>query len=337
MSEWAVEQRLCAEIEAEGGLIARQLGTGVAEPANRIADVVRIAPGEQFGARTQLTEATIPALVIEADVGVGRARYWKEAIDGLDVHPERARTAIDRAIEIGFLEAERRNGRTYVRQAARYPDRWFQGVTAIEVKPDLDRPGDLATQLRTDVSLGVVDRVVLATTSHVTGAHLHQLPEAVGVWRVFPDGPTHEVIRPPESLPVAEPGIELLNRQPGRADITVIDPPAKDRARRRLAERAYGKGWRPAAPIGCEHAAVRSVAGVDGLPFCTHFHRLVNPPNDCGPACQAFEPAEAPTYDREEARDRHAPWVAEPAGRARTQGSLDRFRAPDLDEGPQSS
>lgn len=335
MTEWALEQRLCAHLEATGALVARQLGTGVSEPANRVADVVLIDSGPQFDTRRQLTDTVIPSLVLEADVGVGRARYWKDTIRDLEIHPERARSAIDRAIEIGFLEAERRNGRLSVRQAARYPADWFGELTAIEVKPDLDRPGDLATQLRTDVSLSVVDRVVLATTSHVTRAHLHQFPDPVGVWRVSPEEPTHEVVRTAEQLPVKDPGIELLSRQAGRADISIVESPAKTRARRRLAERAYGKGWRPEAPIGCEHATVRTVAGVGGLPACSHFDRLVDPPNDCGSACPAYEPAEPPSYDRRAARDRHSPWVAAPPGRARRQGTLERYRNPD--EGPQSS
>lgn len=337
MTEWALEQRLCAHLESTGALVARQLGTGVTAPGNRVADVVLVDTGTRFDTRRELTDAAIPSLVLEADVGVGRARYWKDAISGLEAHPERARSAIDRAIEIGFLEPERRNGRLYVRQAARYPDDWFGELTAIEVKPDLDRRGDLATQLRTDVSLGVVDRVVLATTSYVTRAHLHQFPDPVGVWRVSPDEPTHEVVRPSESRPVRESGIELLRRPPGRADIAVVEPAAKTRARRRLAERAYGKGWRPDPPIGCEHATMRSVAGVGGLPACAHFDRLVDPPNDCGPACPAFEAAEPPSYDRNAARDRHSPWVADPPGRARRQGSLDRYRTRQHDEGPQSS
>lgn len=334
MTEWALEQRLCAHLEATGALVARQLGTGVAQPANRVADVVLVGSGPQFDTRRQLTDTAIPSLVLEADIGVGRARYWKDTVRGLEVHPERARSAIHRAIEIGFLEAERRNGRLYVRQAARYPADWFGELTAIEVKPDLDRPGDLATQLRTDVSLGVVDRVVLATTSHVTRAHLHQFPNPVGVWRVSPEEPTHDVVRPLEPLPVKDPGVELLSRQPGRADIAIVEPAAKIRTRRGLAERAYGKGWRPEPPIGCEHATVWTVAGVGGLPACTHYDQLVDPPTDCGPSCPAFESAEPPPYERLAARDRHSPWLAEPPGRARRQGNLQRYQHPE--EGPHS-
>lgn len=325
MREWEFEQRLCAHLEARGALVARQLGAGVTAPGNRVVDVIVVEPGPGFDVRTSITDAAIPGLAIAADVGAGRARYWKDAVRGLDVHPERARAAVERAIEVGFLEAERRNGRTYVRQAARYPDDWFSTLTAVENKPDLDAPGDLEVQLRTDVSLAVVDRVVLATASYVTRAHLNRLPDAVGVWRFHPEAATREVVREPGSLPVDEPGIELLERRPGRDDVRVVDAEAKARARRRLAERAYGKGWRPDGPAGCTQTRVEAVSGVGGLTGCAQYERLVDPASDCGPACPAYEPAEPPAYDRSAHRDRGSPWVAAPDGVAREQGSLDAF------------
>lgn len=325
MREWVFEQRLCAHLEARGELIARQLGTGVTAPSNRVVDVVQVEPGPGFDARTAITDAAIPELVLDADVGAGRARYWKDAVEDLDVHPNRARSAVERAVEIGFLEAERRHGRLYVRQVGRYPEDWFGELTTIENKPDLDSADDLETQLRTDVSLAVADRVVLVTASHVTRTHLNRLPESVGVWRFHPEDDEVEVVREPTRLPVDTPGIELLDRRPGRDEIRVVDAGAKARTRRRLAERAYGKGWRPAGAPGCRHAAVRTVAGVDGLTACSHFDRLVDPATDCEASCPAYEAAEPPAFDRTAARDRHSPWVAHPAGRTRRQGSLDWF------------
>lgn len=325
MREWVFEQRLCAHLEARGELVARQLGAGVTAPANRVVDVVQVAPGPGFDARTAITDAAVPGLVLDADVGAGRARYWKDAVRDLDVHPDRARSAVERAVEIGFLEAERRRGRLYVRQATRYPNDWFGELTTIENKPDLDAAGDLETQLRTDVSLAVADRVVLATQSYVTGAHLDRLPDPVGVWRFHPDDDELEIVREPARLPVETPGIELLDRRPGRDEIRIVEPASKARARRRLAERAYGKGWRPTGPAGCRHATVRTVAGVDGLMACSHYDRLIDPATDCGASCPAYEAAGPPTFDRTAARDRHSPWVADPPGRRRRQGSLDGF------------
>ena len=328
MREHAFELRLCAHLEARGDLVARQLGAGVAAPAGRVVDVLRVEPGPDFDARTALTDAAIPALAVAADVGAGRARYWKDAVRHLDVHPERTREAVERAVAVGFLEAERRRGRTYVRQVARYPD-WFAGLTAVENKPDLDAPGDLAAQLRTDVSLALVDRVVLATASHVTRAHLHRWPDEVGVWRFRPEAGDLEVVREPTTLPVDRPGIELLERRPGRDDVAVVDAAEKARARVRLAERAYGKGWRTDAPAGCAHARVETVEGVAGLPGCAHFDRLVEPAVECGPSCPGFEAADPPAFDPRAARDRTSPWVADPRGRAREQGSLARFARDD--------
>lgn len=325
MREWEFEQRLCAHLEGEGALVARQLGSGVRRPGGRILDVLAVEAGPSFEARTALTDASIPEPAIAAEVGAGRARYWKDAVRDLDDPPGRTRSAIDRAIEIGFLEAERRHGRTYVRQVTRYPTEWFAALTAVENKPDLGAPGELWTQLRTDVSLAVVDRVVLATASHVTNAHLHRLPDPVGVWRFEPDTGELDVVREPAPLPIDEPGIELLERRPGRDDIRVVGAHEKVRARRRLAERAYGKGWRPDGPCDCAHADVTTIAGVEGLTACHHFNRLVDPAVDGGPTCPAFEPAEPPSFDRRSLRDRFSPWEANPAGLARRQSSLDRF------------
>ena len=324
MREWAFELELCAHLEARGGLVARQLGAGVVRPGGRVVDVLRVEPGPGFAARTGLTADAIPEPVVAADVGVGRWRERRAVVRGLDARPDRARAAIERAVEVGFLETTRRRGRTLVRQVARYPD-WVGGLTAIENKPDLDVPGDLSTQLRVDVSLALVDRVVLATASYVTRAHLNRLPDPVGVWRFDPETDALTVVREPTPLPVDEPGIELVDRHPGRDDVRVVGVEAKARARRRLAERAYGKGWRPEPPAGCAHATLQPTAGVGGLPACDHFDRLVDPGLDCGPACPAFAPGVAPPWDRRVLRDRHSPWVADPAGRTRTQGSLDRF------------
>ena len=325
MHEWAFEQRLCARLESRGALVARQLGAGVAAPGNRVVDALVVETGPGFEARAALTDAAIPGPVLDADLGAGRARYWKDAVRGLDVHPDRARGAVDRAVEVGALEAERRNGRLYVRRAARYPGDWFAGLTAVENKPDLGRPGELEVQLRTDVSLALVDRVVLATASHVTRAHLNRLPDPVGVWRFLTDTGQVEVVREAEQLPVDEPGIELLERRPGRDVVEVVGPDAKTRARRRLAERAYGKGWRPSGHAGCANARVESIDGVAGLTGCGRYDRLVDPATDCGEGCSAYEPADPPSYDRATLRDRTSPWVVDPAGRARRQGSLDAF------------
>ena len=113
MREFPFELAVCARLEAADSerIVARQLGAGVAAPSNRVLDTVIVEPGPEFARRVALTPAEIPGAAIRSDVGPGRARYWKDAFD---CGPEHARRVTDRAVEIGFFERERRNGREYV-------------------------------------------------------------------------------------------------------------------------------------------------------------------------------------------------------------------------------
>lgn len=316
MREFGFELSLCARLEREGGIVARQLGGAVASPGSRILDTVHVEPGPEFEARAAITPEEIPGPAIEAAVGTGRARYWKDAFS---IHPDRARGVVERAVDVGFFERERRGGREYVRQTTRYPD-WFGPITAIENKPDLGSPGDLDRQLRFDVSLGLVDRVILATESYVTRAHLNRLPDPVGVWRVV-DG-EREVVREPTPLDPGGWGVELRDRRPIRTDVAMVSPAEKARKRRRIAERAYGKGWR-VEPPACARGAIGEAAGAS-VPSCSYYGRIVDP-GECGPSCPGYEPGESPAVDLTDERERRTPWVADPAGRKRRQAGLDRF------------
>jgi hypothetical protein len=325
--EYPFELAVCARLERDReAVVARQLGGGVEAPGNRVVDVVLVEPGPAFAERARLTDRAIPAAAIGGDAGPGRFRDWRDAVDGPSEH---ARRAVDRAVDVGFFERERRGGRELVRQVARYPERWFDRLVAVENKPDLGAPGDLQTQLRKDVSLGLFDAVVLATESHVTGAHRNRIPEEVGVWRVDAgDGGASaavEVVREPEPLAVDEPGVELLAEHPGRTEVAVVDAAAKARARRQVAERAYGKGWRPRKLPGCTEAAAGGAAGAATLPYCAWKGRLVDPAN-CGPDCPGYDPGEPPATDPDRERAARSPWVADPEGLASEQSALDRFR-----------
>jgi hypothetical protein len=317
--EYAFELSMCAALEADSdGILARQLGSH-----SRVVDVVEVRPGPAFDERVAITPERIPPPAIESDVGVGRARYWKDAFE---LPPDRARGVVDRAVEVGFFEAERRNGRRYVRQTARYPD-WFDGLRAFENKPDLDRPGDLSLQLRKDVSLSLFDEVVLVTESYVTGAHLNRLPEAVGVWRFNPETGDLEVVREATPLPTDEAGLAVLDEHPARVDVEPVDAAEKARRRRRIAERAYGKGWRPGALPACERADARGppFRSDDALPYCTWKGRFVDPARECGPDCDGHDPADPPACDPEAVRAERSPWEPDPAGTDRRQAGLDRF------------
>ncbi len=317
--EFRFELALCAMLESTDRVVARQLGAGVTRPGGRIVDVCVLTPGPGFDDRTAITPERIPAPAVEADVGPGSAVPVAEAFD---LPPERAHAVVDASVEAGYLERERRDGRPVVRTTARYPDDWIGSLTAVENKPDLGTPGDLAAQLRYDVALGLFDEIVLVTASYVTRAHLNRLPDAVGVWRFDPETGNREVVREPTPLDPTSSGIEIREERSLRTDVALIDPDAKARKRRRIAERAYGKGWRPKPP-GCVHATTTD----DGRPYCARFDRVVDPGRDCGDGCDAYDPADLPPpADRERLRDERTAWVAKPKGGGpRRQTDLSRF------------
>ncbi|WP_277554852.1 DUF5787 family protein [Halobaculum limi] len=319
--EFAFELALCAHLErATDWVLARQLGGAVAAPGSRVVDVVGVVPGPNFDGRTRITDRTIPPAVVEADIGVGESVPVTRAFD---TRPDRARGLADAGVDCGFLVEERRGGTRCVRRATRYPDDWVGELVAIENKPDLGRPGDLRRQLRVDASLALFDQVVLATESHVTGAHLNRIPEAVGVWRFDPETGDREVVREAGTLDADDWGVEPLDEYPGRTDIAVVSPAAKVHKRRRIAERAYGKGWRTYEFPGCGNC----VADADGRPYCEHFGRVVDPASACAESCAGFEAAD-PAADEGEAaslRAERTPWVRDPPGVGSRQAGLDRF------------
>lgn len=315
--EFRFEMALCAALESTDRIVARQLGAGVTRPGGRIVDICVMTPGPEFAARAALTPARIPDAAIEAAVGPGEAVSIGTAFD---LPPKQASAVVDAAVEAGYLERERRGGRDLVRATGRYPNDWIGSLTAIENKPDLTKPGALHAQLRYDVALGVFDEVVLATASYVTRAHLNRIPDAVGVWRVDPETGTRSVLREPTPLSPAAPGIEIRETDATRTDIALVDPEAKRRKRRQIAERAYGKGWRPGPPA-CVHAATTA----DGRPRCDHFDRVVDPSRECGDGCPAHTEAEPPAVERDRLRDEQTAWVADAETRTHRQSGLSRF------------
>jgi hypothetical protein len=318
--EFGFEVALCAQLEREDRVVARQLGASTT--GRRVIDIACVEPGPAFEDRAAITPYTIPDRAIESSIGVGRWRHWSDALLG---DSDWAREATARAVEMGFFERTRRAGRELVRQARRYPEDWFGAITGIENKPDLESPGDLERQLRTDVSLGLFDRVVLATESYVTRAHLNRLPPEVGVWRFDPASDERETVREPTTLDSRGLGIEVRNREPARTDFTVVPPARKAVLRRRLAERAYGKGWRTYQFPDCGRVSVGEAAGTRSIPRCSYYNRTVRPATECGPACPGYERGEPPAFDADAERDRRTPWVRNPTGVSRTQSGLDRF------------
>jgi hypothetical protein len=321
--EFPFELSLCAHLEStEDAVVGRQLGAAV--DGTRVIDVALVYPGPAFAERTAITAETIPPAAIEADVGVGEARPLRKAFPGTS--RRWARGVAEAAVDAGFFVLERRGGREYVRQTTRYPD-WVDRIVGVENKPDLERPGDLELQLRKDVSLGLFDEAVLATASHVTGAHLNRIPEEVGVWRFDPETGERRVVREPTPLDAGGPGVEVLDTFPARTDVRPATADEKARQRRRLAERAYGKGWRVSAESfpDCARCVAGERFGAGALPECTWKGRLVDPARECGSSCPGHEPADPPEADVRGERARNSPWEPDPAGRARRQAGLDRF------------
>ena len=316
--EAAFELALSARLEAATDwIVARQLGAAVESPGARVMDIVGVVPSESVGDRAAITSETIPPLAVEGATGVGEAVPVAEA---LNCGPERAESVAERAVEIGFFERERHGGRTYVRQTARYPD-WVDRLVGVENKPDLGRPGDLDFQLRFDAALGLFDELWLATESYVTGAHLNRIPDPVGVWRFDPETGERETVREASPLAVDEAGVELRAERALRTDVALVGADAKARKRRRIAERAWGKGWRPSAFPGCTNCT----ATAEAVPHCSFHGRPVAPSTDCGTDCPGYEPGEPPDVDPEDRRDERSPWVKDPSGVARRQSGLDRF------------
>lgn len=318
MREYGFELELCTHLEAtRSGIVARQIGAAVDTPGSRVMDVVHVTPGPEFDARVRLTSATIPAPILDADVGVGR---WEPVTDVIPGTPERGRRVADRAADIGVVERERHDGRAVIRRVAPYPD-WVGSLTGIENKPDLGSPGELARQLRMDVALGVFDEVVVATASHVTGAHLNRIPDAVGVWEFDPADRSVTVVREASELAVDAPGVEIRGEHPLRTDITLFGATEKSRTRRRIAERAYGKGWRPNEYPGCRNCSVTAA----GLPRCGFFDRVVDPGVDCGVDCPGYDSGPRPDVDVAALRAARTEWEPDPPSLAREQAALNRF------------
>ncbi|WP_144905108.1 DUF5787 family protein [Halobellus captivus] len=317
--EFAFELALCAHLEeTTEWVLSRQLGAAVDRSGRRIVDVVGVVPGPDFEERARITDRSIPVRAIESGVGAGEAVSRYRALrESWRLREE----VVERAIDVGFFERERRKGREYLRRTTRYPDGWFEGLVGIENKPDLGDPGALSRQLRTDVSLGLFEEVVLATESHVTRAHLNRIPRAVGVWRFDPETGRKEVIRESTSLSTESAGVELVEERPLRTDVAIVGTDEKARARRRIAERAYGKGWRTYDFPACAHAS----ATADGRPYCAQFECVVEPSRACGSECTGYAPGSPPEVAADEHRDSRTSWRRDPPGVVRRQTGLDRF------------
>ena len=319
--EFAFEVSLCAFLEStRDGVVSRQLGSGITRPGGRILDIVVVTPGPAFEQRTALTPAAVPAAIHESPLGAGRYRPVHEV---LDIRPERRQGLIEYAVDAGILEQRRVNGRQEIKLRTRYPTDWFGQLIAIENKPDLTTPGALDWQLQYDVSLGLADRVVVATETHVTRTHLDRIPDPVGVWEY--DGDSVTVHRRGVRLSPGADGLELLDDHGDWTEFTVVTPDAKRRRRRRMAEQAYGKGWRTFDSVDCTHFTTTERHGASTIPYCTWAETVVNPSEACGIDCPGYTEEAAPAVDFDAERARRSGWRQDTEN-SRRQSGLDRFR-----------
>jgi|APHM01.1.fsa_nt_gi hypothetical protein len=318
--EFAFELALCSHLETTTEwVISRQLGAAVVHPGRRIIDICGVIPGSSFDTRSMITDERIPERAIAGPAGVGTSVRRSDAIDG---SPQTTEAAIEQALAADFFTIEHQNGQEHIRQTTRYPTGWFDQIIGIENKPDLKRPGELTRQLQVDISLGLFDAVILATKTHVTRAHLNRIPDAVGVWQFDPDTADRTIIKQSTKLATGTPGIELGSDQSDHTEIHPVSSEKKARARRRVAERAYGKGWRNYPLPSCAHAETQP----DGRPYCAEFNCVINPAQSCDTECPAYTHAEPPRCNSDELRDERSPWHSDPPGVRHRQSGLDRFR-----------
>ena len=318
--EFAFELALCSHLETTTEwVISRQLGAAVVHPGRRIIDICGVIPGSSFDTRSMITDERIPERAIAGPAGVGSSVRRSDAIDG---SPQTTEAAIEQALAADFFTIEHQNGQEHIRQTTRYPTGWFDQIIGIENKPDLKRPGGLTRQLQVDISLGLFDAVILATKTHVTRAHLNRIPDAVGVWQFDPDTADRTIIKQSTKLATGTPGIELGSDQSDHTEIHPVSSEKKARARRRVAERAYGKGWRNYPLPSCAHAETQP----DGRPYCAEFNCVINPAQSCDTECPAYTHAEPPRCNSDGLRDERSPWHSDPPGVRHRQSGLDRFR-----------
>jgi hypothetical protein len=318
-TERAFEFQLCAHLEeTRDAIVARQIGGSPVRDRRRILDVVCIEPGQAFETRTQIGSRSIPDVLLRAAIPTGR---FTPARRCLEVDPPHRETIIDAGVAAGFLERERRGGRTVIRRTVAYPTDWFDRIIAIENKPDLRSPGTLPDQVRFDLSLAVADAVIVATASTVTGAHLNRIPDAVGVWEFDPQLGSCTVHRDPQQLRTDAPAVVPTGRRSDHVTVRPVSVAQKRRVRRRIAERAYGRGWRRFPLVGCAHFRLDAAAA----PRCTELGSPIDPAHTCGEHCPFFAPAAPPADVRTAVRAARTPWVADVDGFAREQSRIGEF------------
>uniref|UniRef100_UPI00037A16AF DUF5787 family protein n=1 Tax=Halarchaeum acidiphilum TaxID=489138 RepID=UPI00037A16AF len=266
-AEFGFELRVCAWAERywepadadSHALVARQLGT----QRRRWDTIVVEADPDALRARAAFgADELDPDLLDVVRHAPASWTFYRDALPDPGYPWRYVREAIHRASARGVLEERKRGNRIEIRRIAPYPD-WVRRIVAIENKPDLDAAAarDLADQLERDVALGLADEVWVATRADATRALVTEMPSAAGVLSF--DAPASseasdeaeaaratrdpsmdaDVAWHPRALDPDATGVRVTEHGDPTA-FEYVAPAEKRGTRRRIAERAYGRGWR---------------------------------------------------------------------------------------------
>lgn len=293
--EFGFELRFCAWAErawtaytsADAYVVARQLGT----QRRRWDTVIVESSPDKLRERAVLGERTLdPDLRFLAEHAPAEWAWYRDALPDPGYPWRYVRQAIHRGAARGVVEKRRNGSRIQIRRVGPYPE-WVDRLVAVEHKPDLDASAarDLADQLERDVALGLADEVWLATEAtgaRVEPALLEEMPVEVGILVFDPDTGDAEVVWHPRALAPDEPGERV-----GGGEAETVDSARKAELRARIAERAYGRGWRRYVDNmrpDCRHFHLRR-DGAGYVPACGA-RGWEQTESACGSSCDDFEP-----------------------------------------------
>ncbi|MFC6825720.1 DUF5787 family protein [Halopelagius fulvigenes] len=275
-------------------LVARQLGT----KRRRWDTVVVECDSAGLAARAAFGDRTLDSDLLHVVRNAPEEWAWyRDALPHPGYPWRYVRAAVHRAAGRGVVEKRRRGNRIEIRRIAPYPD-WVRRIVAVENKPDLDASAAraLSDQLERDVETGLADEVWVATTAtgrRVEPALLEDVPVEVGILTMSFD---------PDERAWATADVEWHP-----SDVTPADDDAdRETTRLKLAERAYGKGWRSFHETmrpDCRHFELRRFGGVTGrspvgcrgslgsvlVPHCAAKGRSQTAA-ECAGSCPDFEP-----------------------------------------------
>ncbi|MFC7166540.1 DUF5787 family protein [Halospeciosus flavus] len=298
--EFGFELRFCAWAErawdahadSDDFVVARQLGTR----GRRWDTVIVESTPEALRERAALGADTLdPDLQFLAEHAPAEWAWYRDALPDPGYPWRYVRQAIHRGAARGVVEKRRNGNRIQIRRVGPYPD-WVERLVAVEHKPDLDASAarDLADQLERDVALGLADEVWLATEAtgaRVEPALLEEMPVEVGILVFDPVAGDVEVVWYPRSLDPDAPGERVRG-----GESESVDADRKAELRARIAERAYGRGWRHYVDNvrpDCRHFHLRR-ADTGYVPACGA-KGCEQSESECGSSCPEFEP-EPPTW-----------------------------------------